>query len=94
MSSIGMVKRFADGLVQDVGHVSEIKVNEVRGLLEGDYMSFDVRIGASLPILVFKIIPSIKLVEAVDQRICKMLEYFGAIDYANIHVIEVTKAGG
>ncbi len=91
ISSIGFVKRFADGLVQDVGHVSEINISNVKELLKGNYMSFRVSIGASFPILVFKMIPSIGLVEAIDKVVCNILKGFGASDYANIHVIEITK---
>lgn len=91
ISSIGFMKRFADGLVQDVGHVSEIHISDVKELLKWDYMSFNIKIGASFPILVFKIIPSIGLVEAIDNITCNIMKSFGASDYANIHVIEIMK---
>jgi len=91
MSRIRIAKNFADSLVPDVGHVSEVQVSKVREFLKGKYESLKIRIGGSLPIMVFKIVPSIRLVDIIDDLICKVLEYFDAIDYATIHVMEIMK---
>lgn len=91
ISKIGPAKRLAANLMPDVGHVSELEVREVQALLGGKYKSLKIKIGAALPLMVNRIIPSIKLVEAIDNILCKALEYFGAINYVTIHVIKVEK---
>lgn len=91
MSRIGIAKKFADSLVIDVGHVSEVHVNVVTEFLEGKYRSVNIRIGGSLPLLLFKMISSIRLVEIIDELICKILRFFGALDYATIHVMKIAK---
>jgi len=93
MSRTRIVKKFADNLVPDVGHVSEVQATKVKEFIKDNHGSFKIRIGGALPILVFKVIPSIRLVETIDDLICKVLGYFGAINYATIHVIKIMKSG-
>jgi len=57
MSRTKMVKKFADNLVPDVGHVSEVQASKVREFIKDNHGSFKIRIGGALPILVFKVIP-------------------------------------
>lgn len=95
VSKIKPVKKLADNLVRapDVGHVSEVTVGDVQELLKGKCKCLKIKIGGSLPLQLFKIIPSVGLVEVVDNMICKVLEHLGAVDYATIHVIKIVKDG-
>jgi len=93
ISKIRLLKKFADNLVRapDVGHVSEVKITDIQEFLKGKCKSLKFKIGGALPLQLVKFIPSIGLVEVIDNMICKVLEHFGAVDYATIHVIEITK---
>lgn len=93
VSKIKPVKKLADSLVRapDVGHVSEVKVNDVQEFLKGKCKSLKIKIGGTLPLPLIKIIPSVRLVDVIDNMICKILEHLGAVDYATIHVIEIVK---
>ena len=64
MSRTRIVKKFADNLVLDVGHVSEVQATKVKEFTKYNHGSFKIRIGGALPIMVFKIIPSTKLVDS------------------------------
>jgi ubiquinone/menaquinone biosynthesis C-methylase UbiE len=90
-SKIKPLKKIADNLVLDVGHVSDVKVGDVKGFLKGERECLKIKIGAALPLTLFEIIPSVRLVDAIDNVICKVLKHFGTIDYATIHVVEVTR---
>jgi hypothetical protein len=91
ISKIKPLKKIADNLVLDVGHVSDVKVSDVQELLKGKGKCLKIKIGAALPLMLFEIIPSVRLVDVIDNVICKVLENLGAIDYATIHVVEVTR---
>jgi SAM-dependent methyltransferase len=90
ISKIKPLKRIADNLVLDVGHVSDVKVSDIQELLDGKDKCLKIKIGAALPLMLFEIIPSVRLVDVIDNVICKVLENLGAVDYATIHVVEVT----
>lgn len=93
LSKIKPVKKLADNLYResDVGHVSEVKVSDVQEFLKGKCKCLKIKIGGALPLQLFGIIPSVRLVDVIDNMICKGLEHFGAVDYATIHVIEIVK---
>jgi SAM-dependent methyltransferase len=111
ISKIKPLKKIADNLVLDVGHVSnlkvsdvqrlaharyaghvsDVKVSDVQELLKGKDKCLKIKIGAALPLMLFEIIPSVRLVDMVDNAICKVLENLGAIDYTTIHVVKVTR---
>jgi ubiquinone/menaquinone biosynthesis C-methylase UbiE len=93
VSKIKHVKKLADNIVRapDVGHVSEVKVSDVQKFLKGKCKCLKIKIGGTLPLMLFEIIPSVRLVDVIDNMICKVLEYFGAVDYTTIHVIEIVK---
>ena len=91
ISKIKPMKRFVTNLMPDVGHVSEVEVREVQAFLRGKCKSLKIKIGGVLPLIVYRTMPSVKLVEAVDSLLCKALEYFSAINYVTIHVIKVEK---
>lgn len=90
ISQIKPLKKIADNLVLDVGHVSDVKVGDVKKFLKGKRECLKIKIGAVLPLMLFEIIPSIRLVDVIDNIICRVLEHFGAVDYATIHVLKVT----
>jgi len=91
VSKIKSGKKLADNLVRasDVGHVSEVKVSHVKEFLKGKCKCLKTKIGGTIPLELFEIIPSIRLVDVIDNMICKVLEHFGAVDYATIHVMEI-----
>jgi SAM-dependent methyltransferase len=91
ISKIKPLKEIADNLVLDVGHVSDVEVSDVQELLKNKGECLKIKIGAALPLMLFEIIPSIRLVDVIDNAICKILENLGAINYATIHVVEITR---
>jgi len=91
ISKVKPLKRIADDLIPNVGHVSEVKVNDVETFLKGKIKSIKIKIGGALPLMLYRVIPSIKLVEAIDNLFCKVLKHFGAINYATIHVMKIAK---
>ena len=91
MSKIKPLGRLANSLLpKDVGHVSEVKLKSVLKTLKGDYVSLRAKIGGAFPTMVFKVIPSIRLVDVIDNLICGTLERFDATDHATMHVVEIT----
>jgi SAM-dependent methyltransferase len=91
ISKINPLKKIADNLVLDVGHVSDVKVSDVQEFLNSKYECLKIKIGAALPLMLFEIIPSVRLVDVIDNVICKVLEHLRALDYATIHVAEVVR---
>ena len=91
ISKIKPLKNIADNLVLDVGHISNVEVSDLQEFLKGNRECLKIKIGAALPLMLFEIVPSVKLVNAIDDVICKVLENLGAVDYATIHVVEVTR---
>ncbi len=90
ISKMEFMKKLVDRLLTEVGHVSDVRIGDVHRIFKGKYR-LQIRIGGALPLLLIKLIPSIKLVEALDRIICSTLEYFGAVDNATIHVIKIAK---
>jgi SAM-dependent methyltransferase len=90
MSKIKPLKKVADNLVLDVGHISDVKVTDVTSFIKGKRKCLKIKIGAALPLTLFEIIPSIRLVDMIDNMICKVLVCLGAVDYATIHVLKVS----
>lgn len=91
ISKIKLFKKIADNLVLDVGHISDVKVGDVISFLKGKHECLKIKIGAALPLMLFEIIPSIRLVDIIDDMICRVLVYLGAVDYATIHVLKVRR---
>lgn len=85
------IKRFVAILMPYVGHVSEIHVKEVKNVVRGQYQFLKIKIGGALPLLMYRKMFSIRLIEAIDSWLCKMLERFHAINYSTIHVIWLEK---
>jgi 2-polyprenyl-3-methyl-5-hydroxy-6-metoxy-1,4-benzoquinol methylase len=86
----GLAKILFNRLLQDVGHVSEIRVADIQKIL-GVQRSLRVRIGGALPIMVFRLIPSIKIVDTLDNLLCKVLASHGNLEDATIHVVEMAR---
>jgi SAM-dependent methyltransferase len=91
ISRINTLKKIADNLVLDVGHISDVKVSDVQEFLKGKRKCLKIKIGAALPLMLFEIIPSVRLVDVIDNVICKVLEHLGAVDYVTIHAIKISK---
>lgn len=91
ISKLKFLKRIADNLMPNVGHISEVKVGDVQTLLKGKFKTMRIRIGGVLPLMLYRTIPSVRLVEAIDNLLCKALEHFGAVNYVTIHVMELSK---
>jgi ubiquinone/menaquinone biosynthesis C-methylase UbiE len=89
ISKMKPLKKIADSLVLDVGHVSDVKLRDVQEFLKDNPKCLKIKIGAALPLILYEIIPSIRLVDAIDNVICKVLKRCGALDYATIHVIKI-----
>jgi len=92
IGKMGPLKRFADRLVPDVGHVSEVKLGQVQATLKGNYVACKIRIGSAFPIRGYQFVFSTRLVDFIDDVICSILQRTGLDDYANIHVMKVTKS--
>jgi 2-polyprenyl-3-methyl-5-hydroxy-6-metoxy-1,4-benzoquinol methylase len=93
MDRIVPMKKIASKLLADVGHVSEVTIKDVQTLLRDECRYMKIEIGGALPLQLFEMIPSVGAVDALDNILCKALEYFGAIDDATIHVLEIVKTG-
>jgi ubiquinone/menaquinone biosynthesis C-methylase UbiE len=90
-NKIRSVKKLSLKLSLDVGHVSEVTVQGTQVLLKDKCKSLEMKVGGALPLQLFQIIPSIRLVEIIDNLICKALERFGAASNTTIHVIKIVK---
>lgn len=86
------LKRFSEKMAKDVGHICEVKVEDLQRSAR-DCASFQVKIGGSLPLQLVRFIPSIKLVELIDEMICRVLMRLNMLEYVTIHVMRVTKYG-
>lgn len=91
ISKIKPVRKLADKLMPDVGHVSEVTVGDVRKTLKSECKSLKIKIGGTLPLQLYKIVPSVRLVEVIDNLLCKALERFGAVNSVTIHVLKIAK---
>jgi ubiquinone/menaquinone biosynthesis C-methylase UbiE len=90
-AKIQLIKKLFDKISPDVGHVSDIEVTEVQELLNGKWETSNLKIGGVLPLKLYKIIPSVRLVEEIDNLLCKVLERFGHLNNVTIHVMKVVK---
>jgi SAM-dependent methyltransferase len=86
------MKKIASKLLTDVGHVSEVTVQDVKDLLAERTGSLRLEIGGALPLMFYGMVPSIGLTDVIDNVICKVLKYFGAGEYATIHVMKIAKS--
>jgi len=93
VTRIGSLKRLSDKIETCAGHVSEVIIENVRSLIETHEFraSMQIMIGGALPLQLYKIVPSIKLVDAIDNVLCKIIKRLNALDYATMHVINVLK---
>ena len=85
------LKEFAEKLVADVGHISEVRIEDLQKILRGRFASFEVKIAGALPLILVKMFPSIRFVDVIDEIICKVLRRFNALEYVTIHVVKVIK---
>jgi len=87
------LKRLIDEVEAGAGHVSEVTIENIRSLVETRKFraSMQIMIGGALPLQLYRIIPFIKLVDAIDNGVSKIIKHLNALDYATIHVIRVLK---
>jgi SAM-dependent methyltransferase len=91
ISPLKPVRKFFESLVLEVGHISEVKVSEIQEIFHGAFRSIRTEIGGALPLQVLKAIPSIGLVEAIDNTLSALLKHLGIVDCATIHVLAIQK---
>lgn len=87
------LKRLIDKVEAGAGHVSEVTIENMRSLIKTHEFraSMQIMIGGALPLQLSRTVPSIKLVDAIDNVVCKIIKRLNALDYATIHVIKVLK---
>jgi 2-polyprenyl-3-methyl-5-hydroxy-6-metoxy-1,4-benzoquinol methylase len=88
---LGLVKKLAAKLSSDVGHISEVSVKDVLEIAKGKQKCVFIKIGGALPLQLFKIVFSVRVVEVVDNLLCSRLERLGAFEHATIHVMWIVK---
>jgi SAM-dependent methyltransferase len=85
------LRNFIDEQTASVGHVSRVTLEELRKSLR-ERCSFDkVRIGGALPVQIYSAVPSIRVVEAIDSFLCRLLGGFRSLNDATIHVVKMSK---
>lgn len=48
-----------------------------------------IRIGGALPLQLYEIMPSVKLVSVIDNMMCKILRCLSVLEYTTINVIKI-----
>lgn len=91
ISKVGVLKRLVDNITPGVGHISDIAVSDVESSTKTHNVSMQIRIGGVLPLELYKFLYSVKLVNMIDNLLCKILEHLHTVNYATIHVMKVTK---
>lgn len=88
-------RKLINSIMPKVGHISEVTMDSVERLTKtyGNKTSMEVKIGGALPLQLYEIIPSIKLVNVIDNVICKILRCLKAVEYATIHVVKIERKG-
>lgn len=90
-SKVGFLKRMFINRLPNVGHVSEVTISDIELLMKACGMSVQIEIGGALPLQFYKIIPSIRLVDIIDDLLCKILKALGALEHVTIHVVRILK---
>jgi 2-polyprenyl-3-methyl-5-hydroxy-6-metoxy-1,4-benzoquinol methylase len=83
-------KSLSEKLAADVGHISGVRVADLQKIVKGRCRSFRIEIAGALPLPLVKMIPSIRLVDAIDEILCSILKRSNMLEYATIHVIKIT----
>ena len=76
----------------NVGHISDVTISFVKSLVQAQKMwrKFDIRQSGALPIQVYNLIPSIRLIDILDDIICNFLTRKGILGITTIQVIRIS----
>ncbi len=74
-----------------VGHVSEVTIRDIRSLVDPHKVSVQIEIGGAIPLELYRIVPSVRLVDAIDDMACRALKRLGAVEHTTIHVMKIVK---
>ena len=76
----------------DVGHISEVTVDFVKSVVEArkKWKTLDIKQSGILPIELYNLIPSIRLIDMIDDALCKFLLRKGTHGIATIQVIKIS----
>ncbi len=88
---IGFLRKFVDEQTSSVGHVSQITLEDLNESTEERCNFEKMEIGGALPVQIYSVLPSVRVVEAVDKILCKILVGIGSQNYATIHVVRMSK---
>ncbi len=88
---IGFLRKFVDDQTSSVGHVSRITLEDLNESTKEKCGFEKMEIGGALPVQIYSVLPSVRVVEAVDKILCKILVGIGSQNYATIHVVRIGK---
>jgi len=76
----------------NVGHISEVTVNSVKSIVEAHrkWKTLDIKQSGILPIELYNLIPSIRLIDIIDDILCKFLLRKGTLGITTIQVINIS----
>lgn len=79
-----------------VGHISEISLELVKDFLEFHAKGSRIKAKQSgaLPLQLYRFIPSIRIMDAIDETICHALRNIGALKNTTIQVIKISRDRG
>jgi SAM-dependent methyltransferase len=85
-------KAFDRVFAYNVGHISDVTISFVKSLVQAQkiWRRFDIRQSGALPIQVYNLIPSIRLVGILDDIICNFLTRKGILGITTIQVIKIS----
>lgn len=76
----------------NVGHISEVTINSVKSIVKTrkKWKTLDVKQSGVLPTEVYNLIPSIRLIDIIDDVLCKFLIRKSILGIATIQVIKIS----
>jgi 2-polyprenyl-3-methyl-5-hydroxy-6-metoxy-1,4-benzoquinol methylase len=94
VTPIRAFKRLIDKIETSAGHISEVTMENLISVFKAheSITSLEIKLGGALPLQLYKIVPFIELVDAIDNLACKVVKHFNAHDLATIHVINASKS--
>lgn len=94
VTPIRAFRRLIDEIETGAGHVSEVSMENLISVFKAheSITSLEIKLGGVLPLQLYRIVPFIKLVDAIDNLACKVVKHFNAYDLATIHVINAFKS--
>lgn len=76
----------------NVGHISDVTIDFVKSLVQAHKMwkTLDIKQSGALPIQIYDLIPSIRLIDIIDDAICRFLNKKGILGITTIQVIKIS----